>query len=409
MGTYRDNVPPRNKRGMRTGYTTGSTAAAAARAATIALLTGTWPPTVTISLPIGETAIMTPIDGAFLEDTDPSAHTGADAPGTRGTAPDHGVAASCCVIKDAGDDPDVTHGARICAHVRRTVQPGIVLEGGSGVGRVTLPGLGLPVGDPAINAIPRRQIVTNVIDAVGEFAPQGAAFLEQQGLAIIISVPDGERLAQKTLNPRLGIIGGISILGTTGKVFPYSTAAWRDSVVKAIQVAAASGVNHVVLATGGRSEHVAMQMFPTLPAVAFVELSAFTDSALKACIECGVAQVTLVAMISRVAKFAQGHLMTHVSGSQVDLGFLAQVCHAAGAPDELVAAVATANTARHMLELCQTHGCRAPLQHLTDLAFQQCQQFVIDNGGILDLAVILVDFDGTVLARSVERGKRSEV
>ncbi len=407
MGTYSDNVPPRNKRGMRTGYTTGSTAAAAARAATIALLTSAWPPTVTITLPIGETATMIPVEQVLHLDAD--LPTCADIPPGADTSCRNVVAASCCVVKDAGDDPDVTHGALICAQVRRTDQPGIVLEAGRGVGRVTLPGLGLPVGDPAINATPRQQILANVIDAVGEFAPQGAAFLEQQGLAIIISVPDGERLAQKTLNPRLGIIGGISILGTTGKVFPYSTAAWRDSVVKAIQVAAASGVSHVVLATGGRSEHVAMQMFPTLPAVAFVELSAFTDSALKACIKCGVAQVTLVAMISRVAKFAQGHLMTHVSGSQVDLGFLAQVCHAAGAPDELVAAVATANTARHMLELCQAHGCRAPLQHLTDLAFQQCQQFVIDNGGILDLAVILVDFDGTVLARSVERGKRSEV
>lgn len=400
MGTYSDNVPPRNKRGMRTGYTTGSTAAAAARAATIALLTGIWPPTVTISLPIGETATMTPVECALQIDQDAPEHTADGAPYTNGTTPGRIVAASCCVVKDAGDDPDVTHGALICAHVRRTEQPGIVLEGGIGVGRVTLPGLGLPVGGPAINATPRQQIVANVIDAVGEFAPQGAAFLEQQGLKIIMSVPDGERLAQKTLNPRLGIIGGISILGTTGKVFPYSTAAWRDSVVKAVEVAAASGTTHVVLATGGRSERFAMQMFPTLPAVAFVELSAFTDSALKACMDCGIMQVTLVAMISRVAKFAQGHLMTHVSGSQVDLDFLAQVCQDTGAPDELVAAVAMANTARHMLELCQAHGCRAPLQHLTDLALHHCQQFVIDNGSILDLTVILVDFDGTVLARS---------
>lgn len=398
MGTYSDNVLSRNKRGMRTGYTTGSTAAAAARAATIALLTGTWPPTVTITLPIGETATMTPVEQVLHLDAD--LPTCADIPPGADSSCRNVVAASCCVVKDAGDDPDVTHGALICAQVRRTDQPGIVLKGGSGVGRVTLPGLGLPVGDPAINAVPRQQIVANVIDAVGEFAPQGTAFLQQQGLEIIISVPDGERLGQKTLNPRLGIIGGISILGTTGKVFPYSTAAWRDSVVKAVQVAAASGVNHVVLATGGRSERFAMEMFPTLPPVAFVELSAFTDSALKACMDSGIPQVTLVAMISRVAKFAQGHLMTHVSGSQVDLDFLAEVCHTTGAPDELVAAVAAANTARHMLELCQAYGWLAPLQQLTDLALQHCRQFIIDNGGILELEVILVDFDGTVLARS---------
>ena len=262
-----DTVPPRNKRGLRTGYTTGSNAAAAAKAATIALLTGQWPPQVTITLPIGETATMTPVEMRQGEDW-----------------------AFCCMVKDGGDDPDVTHGALICAQVRRVTGAGISIDGGVGVGRVTLPGLGLPVGGPAINPVPRQQITDNVRDAVRECAPDGEAFLERNGLEIIISVPDGERLAQKTLNPRLGIIGGISILGTTGKVFPYSTASWRASVVQAVEMAARNHVSKVVLCTGGRSEKFAMRIFPELPELAFVELSVFTGDALKTC-EIGRAHV----------------------------------------------------------------------------------------------------------------------
>lgn len=215
MGTYTETVPPRDKKGTRTGYTTGSNAAAAAKAATIALLTGVWPAQVTITLPIGETTTMTPVECDLRDDS-----------------------ATCCMIKDAGDDPDVTHGALICAEVHRADTPGITLVGGVGVGRVTLPGLGLAVDGPAINPVPRQQICDNVADAVREVHPDGHASLERHGLEVVISVPEGETLARKTLNPRLGIIGGISILGTTGKVFPYSTAAWRASVIQAVEVAA---------------------------------------------------------------------------------------------------------------------------------------------------------------------------
>jgi cobalt-precorrin-5B (C1)-methyltransferase len=361
---------------MRTGYTTGSSAAAAAKAAVLALFAGTWPEQVTVTLPMGEVATMRPVECQL------------DAQG-----------AYCCIVKDAGDDPDVTHGALICARVRAADAPGISLEGGEGVGRVTLPGLGLPVGEAAINPVPRQQIRDNVTDAVRVLFPEDAAYLERHGLEVVISVPEGAALARKTLNPRLGIVGGISILGTTGKVFPYSTAAWRASVVQAVEMAACNHVERVVLATGARSERFAMQMFPDLPAVAFVELSIFTGEALKACIASGVQSVTIVAMISRVIKTAQGNMVTHVAGNPVEFGFLAQVCRDAGAPPELVAAVAQANTARHFLELCQEWGAVAPLQRLVDLALQRAEQFVQQQGGALVLEVILVDFDGAVLAR----------
>lgn len=372
-----DMVPPRNKRGSRTGYTTGSNAAAAAKAATIALFSGQWPAQVTITLPIGETATMTP------------AVTRLDEAG-----------AYCCMRKDAGDDPDVTHGALICAQVRLVATPGIHLEGGEGVGRVTLPGLGLPVGGPAINPVPRQQITANVLDAVREYAPGGETFLKQAGLEVIISVPGGEQIAQKTLNPRLGIIGGISILGTTGKVFPYSTAAWRASVIQAVEMAARNGVQKMILCTGARSEKFAMRIFPDLPEIAFVELSVFTGDALKTCIAHGVPSAVFVGMIGKMIKTAQGYMQTHVAGNQVDFAFLAQVCREVGAPDELVQAVAQANTGRHFLELCQQYGQQAPLQRIVDLALEQCLRFIAAQGGAMDFETILVDFDGTVLARA---------
>jgi len=372
-----DAPPPRDKRGQRTGYTTGSNAAAAAKAATIALLTGIWSEQVTITLPIGEMATMSPVERVLDAD-----------------------AAFCCMVKDAGDDPDVTHGALICARVQRSDEPGIHIDGGAGVGRVTLPGLGLEVGGPAINPVPRRQIVDNITDAVREVAPEGERLLDRQGLEVIISVPEGARLAEKTLNARLGIVGGISILGTTGKVFPYSTASWRASVIQAVEVAARNNAAKVVMATGGRSEKFAMRLFPELPPVAFVELSIFTGDALKTCVAHGVQSAVFVGMIGKMIKTAQGHMTTHVAGNQVDFAFLAQICRETGAPEELVAAGAAANTGRHVLELCQQYGFMAPVQRIVDLALASCQRFVREQGGAMELEVILVDFDGTVLARA---------
>ena len=371
-------VPPRKRDGTRIGYTTGTNAAGAAKAATIALLSGTWPAEVTISLPIGETVILTPVEMEMGDDW-----------------------AACCLVKDGGDDPDATHGAWICAKVRHLPEtPGLTLEGGVGVGRVTLPGLGLEVGGPAINPVPRQQIQDNVRDGVAEALSEKPRYLEEAGLEIIISVPEGEEIAKKTLNARLGIIGGISILGTTGKVFPYSTAAWRASVIQAVEVAAKNSIEKVVLATGGRSEKYAMAIFPELPKVSFVELSVFTGDALKTCVAHGVQAAVFVGMMGKMVKTAQGHMTTHVAGNQVNFEFLAQACRDSQAPGGLVTAVAQANTGRHFLELCQEWENLAPVQRVVDLALQSCQDFIGDKGGAMDLEVILVDFDGQILARA---------
>ncbi len=377
-------VPPRKRDGTRTGYTTGSNASAAAKAATIALLTGQWPEEVSITLPIGETTTMTPVEREMGEGW-----------------------AACCMVKDAGDDPDATHGALIGARVSYVDTPGLHLEGGVGVGRVTLPGLGLEVGGPAINPVPRQQIQDNVWDGIREAHPDTPDFLETHGLDVIISVPDGKTIAKKTLNERLGIINGISILGTTGKVFPYSTAAWRASVIQAVEVAAKNSVEKVVLATGGRSEKYAMQIFPELPEVSFVELSVFTGDALKTCVAQGVQAAVFVGMMGKMVKTAQGHMTTHVAGNQVDFGFLAQACRDSEAPDDLVEAVANANTGRHFLELCQEWDFMAPVERVVELALKSCLDFIDHKEGTMSLEVILVDFDGTILGRAKQEATQS--
>jgi cobalt-precorrin-5B (C1)-methyltransferase len=258
-----------------------------------------------------------------------------------------GEQAQAVVVKDAGDDPDVTHGARLTATVRWRDEPGIVLDGGVGVGVVTKPGLGLELGGPAINPVPRAMIT----QAVGEAVDLGA-----RGVIVIISVPDGERMARKTTNARLGIIGGISILGTTGIVRPFSTASWRASVEQAISVLAAQGEDTVVLCTGGRTEKGAMKLLPDLPEVCFVEVGDFTGAALRQAVQHELNQVIFAGMVGKLTKLAAGVLMTHYTRSKVDLDLLKDITLAAGGSPTLAERVGNANTARHAAELWDQAG-----------------------------------------------------
>jgi len=359
-------TPAPRRRGLREGYTTGACATAAAKAAALALLSGRPVERVTIHLPIGRDATFALCRCEF-------------GPGW----------VRCGVIKDAGDDPDITHGAEIQATVSRSETAGITLVGGPGVGTVTRPGLGLAVGGPAINPVPRRMIT----EAVGAVAAAHGV----PGLRVAIAVPNGEELAKRTLNPRLGIVGGLSILGTTGIVKPWSTAAWRASVLQAIDVAAANGVAHVVLSTGGRSEKFARALLPELPELAFVEMGEFTGHALKRAAARRLRRVTLAGMIGKFSKLAQGHMMTHVAGNRVDTAFLAELARAAGAHEDLAQAIAAANTARHAQELAQSAGCAQFFAEVTRRVVHQCRAVV---HGALAVDAVLFDFDGTVLARS---------
>jgi cobalt-precorrin-5B (C1)-methyltransferase len=352
-------------RGLRTGWTTGTCTSAAAKAAVMGLNLGAPPPEVDVALPGGRRVSFA------VTDVDPVR------PGR------------AAVIKDAGDDPDVTNGAHLTVTAswlpddqpRRTV----ALVAGPGVGTITLPGLGLPVGAPAINPVPIRMIKA----AVGE--------VTDRPVQLVVSVPGGEQMAAKTSNARLGIVGGISILGTTGVVRPFSTASWRASVVQQVDVAAAQGLDHMVLSTGGRTDAAAQRLFSELPPVCFVEVGDFTGVALRRAAGAGMARITFVGMAGKITKLAAGVLMTHYRRSKVDSDLLAEVARLCGAPGAVVEAATATATARHFAETCIELQCWEPLAQLCRRAAQACQAFVHEA---LAVEVVMVDFEGDrVLAR----------
>ena len=248
----------------------------------------------------------------------------------------------------------------------------------------------MPVGSPAINPVPQRMIRQAVGEVLGSEQPD-------PGVEVTISVPKGEELAKRTFNARLGIVGGISILGTTGIVRAMSTASWRASVVQAIDVAAANEVLHLVLTTGGRTERFAHTFYPELPEMAFVQMGIFTGVSLKRALERGVPRVSLCAMIGKLSKTAAGKMQTHVAGNQVDRVFLGQVARELGASEELGAAIAAAHTARHVQELIEAAGFAHFYPRLCELAAAQCSAVV---GAGLAVEVVLFDFDGRILGRA---------
>ena len=349
---------------LRYGWTTGTCSAAAAKAATLLLRDGDPPADVEVPLPKGEQRPTFPVERCERD----------------------GDGAIAVVIKDAGDDPDVTHGAHLTARVKLVPAPGIVLRGGAGVGKVTKPGLGLDVGGPAINKGPRAQIAA----AVGEVVD-----LTSVGVDIEISVPGGEKMGRRTSNPRLGIMGGISILGTTGIVRPFSTAAWRASVGQAIDVMDAQGAKTVVLTTGGRTEKAARRLLPELPEVCFVEVGDFTGYALKRAAKLEFERCVFVGMAGKLAKLAAGIMMTHWTRSKVDPLFLADVTREAGGGEELALAVAESNTGRHAWELWEAAELFAASDLLCTKVAGNLSAYI---KGALVVDCAIVDFEGVRLA-----------
>jgi cobalt-precorrin-5B (C1)-methyltransferase len=351
------------RKGLRTGWTTGTCASAAAKAAAIGLTTGVAPAEVEVGLPSGRRV-------RFLVESEP------DAPHR------------CVVVKDAGDDPDCTDGARMTATVAGAGgdEGGVTdLRAGPGVGTITKPGLGLVVGQPAINPVPRRMIGTALAEVT------------EQPLTVTFSVPGGEDMAAKTSNARLGIVGGISILGTTGIVRPFSTAAFRASVVQQIDVAAAQGHTSLVLATGSRTERAAMRLYPSLPEVCFVEVGDFTGVALRRAAADGIRQVAFVGMAGKITKLAAGVMMTHFHRSRVDGELMAAAARSTGAPAPVITAATETATARHFFETCLAFDATQPLAALCREARRACEAHA---GGRLAVDVCMVDFEGqAVVAR----------
>jgi len=367
-------VPPRDPQGRREGFTTGTAAAGAAKAACLVLARGERPERVTVSLPTGRTL------DVLINRIEIDGESGA---------------VTCGVVKDAGDDPDVTHGAEILATVRRGDAAGVVIRGGPGVGTVTRPGVTMPVGSPAINPVPQRMIRRAVAEAIGDgFNAERTT----PGVVVTIAVPRGEELAKKTTNPRLGIVGGISILGTTGIVQAMSTAAWRASVLQAIDVAAANGVDHLILSTGERTEQFAMQRFAGMSEMAFIEMGIFTGDCVRRTARKGIPRVTICGMIGKLAKIAAGQLQTHVAGGVVDTQFLAALARAAGLSEKLAAEIATANSARHAQEIAAAGAAATSHRFLEDICRRAATACREHAGGQLAIDVLLIDNDGNLLA-----------
>ncbi len=359
-------------RELRRGWTTGACATAAAKAALTALFTGEFPDSVAIILPGGQQPEFK------LEDR--SLENGS---------------AMAAVIKDAGDDPDVTHGAVIRAEVRKSPRKssrnssgGLVFKAGSGVGTVTKPGLPLDVGEPAINPAPRQMIEENLKSVA-------SAHDEPLDLEITISVDHGEKLAAKTWNPRLGILGGISILGTTGIVIPYSCAAWIASIHQGIDVARAEGLDHVAACTGSTSEKAVSALYGLEPS-SIIDMGDFVGGMLKYLRTHPVPRVTIAGGLGKISKLAAGHMDLHSKRSQVDPGFLADLAAEYGGGEEICDEIRHAETALAVFEIAEKNDLA-----LGDAVAKAAQQKALDEvRNSVAVEIIVYDRSGKLVGRS---------
>lgn len=350
---------------LRHGWTTGACAAAAARAAFEALHTGRFPNPVSIALPRGETPSF-PLAAQEI------------GPGW----------AEAGVVKDAGDDPDVTHGALIVARVAYNRDDRILYRAGAGVGTVTRPGLPLAVGEPAINPKPREMIDA----ALGHAA---AALGCSRGAVVTISIPGGVEIAKRTLNARLGIVGGLSILGTTGIVVPYSCSSWIHAIQRGIDVARAAGLTHLAGSTGRVSEQAIGRLLG-LPEEALIDMGDFAGGMLKYLRTHPVPRLTIAGGFGKLAKFAAGHLDLHSGASRVDIEGLATMLVELGADASLVADVRKASSAGAVLALAE--AAALPLAELIARRGREMALATLAGGIAVDVAVF--DRAGKLLAHA---------
>ncbi len=352
---------------LKRGWTTGACAAGAARAAFEALLTGQFPDPVPVALPKG----LRPEFALAKHELGPDF-------------------ARAGIVKDAGDDPDVTHGALIVATVRLAPPgEGISFMAGEGVGAVTRPGLPLPVGEPAINPAPRTMIRANLEEVAARLGASADALIE-------ISVPGGEKIAKRTANERLGILGGLSILGTTGIVIPYSCSAWIHSIHRGVDVARASGWAHIGASTGETSE-AAIRSLYGLPDHALIEMGDFVGGLLKYLREHPVPRLTIAGGPAKMTKLAEGKLDLHSKRGAIDLAALSERVARAGGPPSLVAAIASANSGLHAFELAQAAGFDLAALVASN-AWATAAAVLAGQSG--ELETIVVGRDGRVLASS---------
>ena len=348
---------------LHSGLTTGTCATAAAIAATLRLLTGERPEEVPVRLPNGET-ISVPVQ--YGDD-------------------------DAYVVKDAGNDPDVTHGIEVraaplsspheggkapCASALplRLDLPGIEVYAGEGIGRFTLPGLDFPPGEPAINRVPREMIQENLTRILQDYyntsVPDNRAL---EGASITLSVPNGEAIARRTFNPRLGIEGGISIIGVSGIVMPYSEEAFIDSIRRCMEVARASGSPRIVIGSGMKSEQQLRRIYPDLPSQAFVEYGNYIGETLKMAHELHASAVTLGIMIGKAVKLAQGHLDTHSRRVTMDRNFVAQLLREADCPPEAIGRIEGITVARELWDILSPKDADRFFEVIVRHCYEHCK------------------------------------
>ncbi len=368
---YEDVMVDGELKRLRLGFTTGTCAQAGTLGALMLLSENKIGPEIAVTLPIGKRAHL-PVHRSSLKP---------------------GIEASCTIQKDGGDDPDATHGALITVTVQFLPSPGIILDGGQGVGRVTRPGLGLPEGAAAINRVPQKMIIQEARNFTTSTRNPAFRFLSA-GLKIVVSVQDGEKIAQKTDNPRLGIVGGISILGTTGLVRPYSLSSWKASVVLATKMACESS-SQVILVTGSRTRQWADAHFASSPVESVVEVARFLGYALHVVnIRPKVRRIILVAMPGKLTKVAQGAMDLHAMESRADMEALIGLALKNGVPSKVLNDMRKATTAAAAIQQAR----QFPL-FLTSLV-QEAQYHLLSKlrQGI-EVVVYLIDASGQVIAQ----------
>ncbi len=362
-----DNSTGKDARPLRYGWTTGTCATAAARAAVEGLWTGAFPDPVPVTLPGGATASF-----------------------ALANSETHDGAATAAVVKDAGDDPDVTHGVLVVVTVRNgAAGSGVTFRAGPGVGTVTRPGLAIPPGEPAINPVPREMIRATIAEAAHTLSHTADIIVE-------ISIPGGEKIAERTLNGRLGIAGGLSILGTTGIVVPFSCSAWIHSIHRGIDVARATGIAHVAGATGSTSETAIAKLY-SLPDVALIDMGDFAGGMLKYLKSHPIKRVTVAGGFAKMSKLASGRLDLHSRRGVVDLEQIAGWLRDAGAFEPCVEEALQANTAQQILQIAEANGIELA-SDIAERARKVAAKTLAGTGILLD--VVVFDRDGNLSGRS---------
>lgn len=351
-------------RPLRSGYTTGACATACGKAALLALLKQEEVKQIEIVLPIGEKVIFEIVSCTF------DAHQ-----------------ASCTTRKDAGDDPDVTHNALIGASISLNCSGEICFLQGQGVGKVSLPGLEIAVGQPAINPVPRQMMTNACRKLLSDFQ------LEEKGVDLTIFVEDGAKIAKRTLNERLGIKGGISILGTTGIVTPFSASSYIASIRQGIDVAQANGLNELVLNSGARSEKFLKSRFPDLPEYAFIHYGNWIGDTFKKIAETPLQKVYMGIMLGKAVKLAEGQLDTHSGKNSWNKDFVYQLAKQAGYNEAYLRQILRLNMAGRLTELFSFTSTEKFYQEL----LRSCSKHILKLAPKIELVLFLIDKDGSII------------